>query len=60
VRSTWSLVAGPLLLLQPRDEQLSAGTYSIAIDLHDGVSRTAQISLQAFTFGNCESDDGGD
>jgi uncharacterized protein (DUF697 family) len=40
--------------------KLSAGTYSIAIDLHDGVSRTAQISLKAFTCGNCESDDGGD
>jgi uncharacterized protein (DUF697 family) len=40
--------------------KLSAGTYSLAIDLHDGVSRTAQISLKAFTCGNCESDDGGD
>jgi uncharacterized protein (DUF697 family) len=40
--------------------KLSAGTYSLAIDLHDGVSRTAQISVQAFTCGNCESDDGGD
>jgi hypothetical protein len=40
--------------------KLSTGTYSLSIDLHDGVSRTAQISLQRFSCGDCEHEVGDD
>jgi hypothetical protein len=39
---------------------LTAGTYTVKVDFHDGATHTAQISLGNFSCGSCENDGGDD